>query len=82
MTSPRRQKRWKSRTIRKSEEKLPKFSLIKLGLESSLFSSLNIDYALYKKFWMLQDFFRKPQQCYERLHWKTFITVCSFFGLQ
>jgi len=35
---------------------------------------LNIDYPLYKKFWMLQDFFRKPQQCYERLQWKTFIT--------
>jgi len=38
---------------------------------------LNIDYALYKKFWMLQDFFRKPQQCYERLQWKTFITYSN-----
>jgi THO complex subunit 1 len=40
--------------------------------------SLNIDYALYKKFWMLQDFFRSPQQCYERLQWKTFATVRSY----
>jgi len=36
--------------------------------------SLNIDYALYKKFWQLQDFFRWPTQCYERLKWKTFTT--------
>ena len=37
--------------------------------------SLNIDYALYKKFWTLQDFFRNPQQCYEKIRWKTFATV-------
>ncbi len=37
--------------------------------------SLNVDYALYKKFWLLQDFFRNPTQCYERLKWKTFTTV-------
>ncbi len=44
----------------------------------SPFFSLNIDYALYKKFWQLQDFFRQPNQCYDRLKWKTFTTVCCF----
>ena len=33
---------------------------------------LNIDYALYSKFWQLQDFFRNPLQCYEPLNWHAF----------
>ena len=34
--------------------------------------SLNIDYALYSKFWKLQDFFRQPTQCYDKTKWMTF----------
>ncbi|BFZ00034.1 hypothetical protein BsWGS_03072 [Bradybaena similaris] len=35
-------------------------------------SSIPIDYHLYKKFWALQDFFRRPTQCYEKTSWETF----------
>lgn len=31
-----------------------------------------IDYTLYRKFWSLQDFFRKPTQFYEKKTWSTF----------
>ena len=31
-----------------------------------------VDYALYKKFWSLQDFFRNPNQCAEREKWLLF----------
>lgn len=30
------------------------------------------DHNLYKKFWSLQDFFRNPNQCYNKVPWKTF----------
>ncbi|XP_072323978.1 THO complex subunit 1 isoform X2 [Scyliorhinus torazame] len=35
--------------------------------------SVPIDYNLYRKFWSLQDFFRNPLQCYEKIYWKTFL---------
>ncbi|XP_053826908.1 THO complex subunit 1 isoform X1 [Vidua macroura] len=35
--------------------------------------SIPIDYNLYRKFWSLQDYFRNPVQCYEKLSWKTFL---------
>ncbi|GAB1599923.1 THO complex subunit 1-like [Argonauta hians] len=31
-----------------------------------------IDFNLYRKFWALQDFFRKPLLCYEKIAWLTF----------
>lgn len=34
-----------------------------------------IDYSLYRKFWSLQDFFRNPNQCYNKVQWKLFCTV-------
>ena len=37
--------------------------------------SLSVDYALYSKFWKLQDFFRNPNQCYTNVNWRTFSTV-------
>ncbi|ESP02473.1 hypothetical protein LOTGIDRAFT_138363 [Lottia gigantea] len=37
-------------------------------------SSFPIDYNLYKRFWSLQDYFRKPLQCYEKSSWKTFVS--------
>ncbi|XP_035780667.1 THO complex subunit 1-like [Anopheles albimanus] len=37
-------------------------------------SKLKIDYNLYCKFWALQDFFRNPNQCYNKVQWKTFAT--------
>lgn len=30
------------------------------------------DYNLYSKFWQLQDFFRQPKICFDRLEWKRF----------
>ncbi|KAL9693567.1 hypothetical protein quinque_012852 [Culex quinquefasciatus] len=33
---------------------------------------LKIDYNLYCKFWALQDFFRNPNQCYNKVQWKMF----------
>lgn len=36
---------------------------------------VSVDYNLYCKFWALQDFFRNPNQCYSKVHWKTFSMV-------
>lgn len=36
-------------------------------------SKLNIDYNLYCRFWSLQDFFRNPNTCYNKIQWKTFV---------
>lgn len=38
-------------------------------------AALKIDYNLYCKFWALQDFFRNPNQCYNKVQWKTFASV-------
>lgn len=41
-----------------------------------------IDFTFYCKFWQLQDFFRNPNQCYNKVQWKLFSSVgidqCSF----
>lgn len=39
---------------------------------------VKIDYNLYCKFWALQDFFRNPNQCYNKVEWKTFASVSIF----
>lgn len=31
-----------------------------------------IDFNLYTKFWSLQEFFNKPNQCFDKAAWKTF----------
>lgn len=31
-----------------------------------------IDFNLYTKFWSLQEFFNKPNQCYDKTAWKSF----------
>ncbi|CAG9560980.1 unnamed protein product [Danaus chrysippus] len=36
-------------------------------------NKLVIDYNLYCRFWSLQDFFRNPNTCYNKLQWKTFV---------
>jgi len=41
-------------------------------------NKMKVDYSLYVKFWSLQDFYRTPQQCYNKIAWKTFTTVCLF----
>ncbi|ENN77692.1 hypothetical protein YQE_05766, partial [Dendroctonus ponderosae] len=33
-----------------------------------------IDFPFYCKFWKLQDFFRNPNQCYDKVQWKVFCT--------
>lgn len=40
-------------------------------------SSMPIDFNLYTKFWSLQEYFCKPNQCYEKLAWKTFASNAS-----
>lgn len=42
-------------------------------------NKIPIDYNLYRKFWALQDFFRNPNQCYNKMHWKVFSAVSIFF---
>jgi THO complex subunit 1 len=34
-----------------------------------------IDYNLYSKFLTLQDFFRSPTQCYNKVRWRVFVNV-------
>ncbi|XP_048255677.1 THO complex subunit 1-like [Haliotis rufescens] len=36
-------------------------------------SGVPIDYNLYRRFWSLQEYFRKPAQCYEKVAWKQFV---------
>ncbi|XP_014216979.1 THO complex subunit 1 [Copidosoma floridanum] len=38
---------------------------------------ISIDYNLYRKFWALQDFFRNPNLCYNKMQWKTFSAHAS-----
>ncbi|XP_078046919.1 THO complex 1-like protein Hpr1 isoform X2 [Augochlora pura] len=40
-------------------------------------SKVPIDYNLYRKFWALQDFFRNPNQCYQKMYWKVFSAHAS-----
>lgn len=42
---------------------------------------ITIDYNLYSKFWSLQDYFRNPNQCYNKVLWKTFslVSLCTTF---
>ncbi|CAG9831828.1 unnamed protein product [Diabrotica balteata] len=40
---------------------------IKIGEQKNL-----IDFTFYCKFWQLQDFFRNPIQCYNKVQWKLF----------
>ncbi|CAB0044661.1 unnamed protein product [Trichogramma brassicae] len=35
-------------------------------------SKTPIDFNLYRQFWALQDFFRNPNQCYNKMYWKVF----------
>lgn len=44
-------------------------------------SKLVIDYNLYCKFWSLQEHFRNPNTCYNRLQWKTFVSVSLIVSL-
>ncbi|GAB0096369.1 THO complex subunit 1 [Sergentomyia squamirostris] len=43
----------------------------------SVETQVQIDYNLYCKFWALQDFFRNPNQCYNKVQWKTFVSHTS-----
>jgi len=36
-------------------------------------NTVTIDYNLYRKFWSLQDYFRRPTQCYDKNPWKKFM---------
>lgn len=42
-------------------------------------NKISIDYNLYRKFWALQDFFRNPNQCYNKMYWKVFSAVSYIF---
>ena len=39
--------------------------------------NLNVDYSLYCKFWQIQDYFRNPTQCYQKVPWKTFSSYAT-----
>lgn len=39
---------------------------------------VKIDHTLYCQFWALQDFFRNPNQCYNKAHWEAFSGVRTF----
>lgn len=43
---------------------------------------LTIDYNLYCRFWSLQEFFRNPNTCYNKLQWKTFVAVSLFLFIE
>ena len=55
-----------------NEEKMEVDSDIQIEADQR---SLSVDYALYSKFWKLQDFFRNPNQCYTNVNWRTFSSV-------
>ncbi|XP_064625067.1 THO complex subunit 1-like isoform X2 [Lineus longissimus] len=40
-------------------------------------NSVPIDYNMYRKFWSLQDYFRTPVQCYDKLAWRKFTSNAS-----
>ncbi|XP_078319273.1 THO complex subunit 1-like [Crassostrea virginica] len=42
------------------------------GEMEDLTGSTPVDYNLYRRFWALQDYFRKPTQCYDKVPWKAF----------
>uniref|UniRef100_A0A3Q3WE89 Death domain-containing protein n=1 Tax=Mola mola TaxID=94237 RepID=A0A3Q3WE89_MOLML len=44
-----------------------------MGEDDAPAPSIPIDYNLYRKFWTLQDYFRKPVQCYDKVSWMTFL---------
>ncbi|XP_023232803.1 THO complex subunit 1-like isoform X1 [Centruroides sculpturatus] len=45
---------------------------------------INVDYNLYRKFWSLQEYFRQPNLCYNKIYWRQFASysadVLSAFG--
>lgn len=52
-------------------------------MEDDSEKNVTIDYNLYCKFWALQDFFRNPNQCYNKVQWKTFasVSITSLYSL-
>lgn len=63
----------------KSEEVKPKshdisddVMEVEEGEMEDLTGSTPVDYNLYRRFWALQDYFRKPTQCYDKVPWKAF----------
>ncbi|GFS10400.1 THO complex subunit 1 [Elysia marginata] len=55
-----------------SEEKESTADVMEVDTVSDQTSSIPIDYHLYSKFWALQDFFRRPTQCYDKSAWDVF----------
>ncbi|CAH0381746.1 unnamed protein product [Bemisia tabaci] len=45
--------------------------------EAEVNNKLKVDFNLYTKFWALQDYFRNPTLCYNKVQWKTFTSYCS-----
>lgn len=52
--------------------------------EQTSSAAVPVDYNLYRKFWSLQESFRQPVLCYNKVHWRQFTTysadVLSVFG--
>ncbi|KAG0410125.1 hypothetical protein HPB47_012767 [Ixodes persulcatus] len=58
--------------------------LAKLFPLSERSAAVSVDYNLYRKFWSLQEYFRQPTLCYNKVHWRQFTSyssdVLSVFG--
>ncbi|GFY55636.1 THO complex subunit 1 [Trichonephila inaurata madagascariensis] len=46
-------------------------------ISSQSHSPVTIDKNLYQKFWSLQDFFRSPNTCYNKMQWRQFASCTS-----
>jgi len=47
------------------------------GSDAKKVEDINVDYSLYSKFWQIQDFFRNPSQCYQKVPWKQFSSYAT-----
>lgn len=59
-------------TVYAKQEKLEHAEVMEVDDAGDQSSSIPIDYHLYRKFWALQDFFRRPTQCYDKALWEIF----------
>ncbi|KAK3777661.1 hypothetical protein RRG08_021772 [Elysia crispata] len=55
-----------------SEKKESSADVMEVDTTNDQSSSVPIDYHLYSKFWALQDYFRRPTQCYDKSAWDVF----------
>lgn len=52
-----------------------KCSFFNMNFYNLFCSSFVVDKNLYQKFWSLQDYFRSPNTCYNKMQWRQFTSV-------